>query len=103
MPYSKISQLPLVEEMSQMTSPFSTLKSARDASSSGPNLMKALAVSPGALAIHWSMVRAFYQHITLPESLVSMIMYSVAQSNNCQYCSAAHELSCRTWGSTNRP
>ena len=27
-----------------------------------------------------------------------MILYAIAERNNCRYCSASHELSCRTLG-----
>jgi uncharacterized peroxidase-related enzyme len=63
-----------------------------------PNIMKALAVSPAALAIYWASFSAFYKHTTLPQSLTAMILYAVAEQNECQYCSAAHEVSCRTLG-----
>lgn len=63
-----------------------------------PNIMKGLAVSPAALAIYWGMTRTFYQHTTLPEALTSMILFTIAETNNCQYCSASHELTCRTLG-----
>ena len=63
-----------------------------------PNYFKALAASPAALAIYWAYYRAFLEHSTLPESLTAMILYAVAQQNECQYCSAGHELSCRTLG-----
>ncbi len=63
-----------------------------------PNMMKALAGSPAALAIHWDFTRAFYEHTTLPESLTSMILYTIAETSNCEYCSAGNELTCRTLG-----
>jgi uncharacterized peroxidase-related enzyme len=63
-----------------------------------PNLFKALAASPAALAIEWALFRALYTHGTLPQSLSAMILYAVAEQNECQYCSASHELSCRTLG-----
>jgi uncharacterized peroxidase-related enzyme len=63
-----------------------------------PNYAKALAVSPAALAIYWDFQRSFYQHTTLPESLTSMILFTIAKTANCQYCSASHELACRTLG-----
>jgi uncharacterized peroxidase-related enzyme len=63
-----------------------------------PNFFKALAASPAALAISWSWFGALYRHATLPQSLLAMIMYAIAEQNNCQYCSASHELSCRTLG-----
>ncbi|HMN29038.1 MAG TPA: carboxymuconolactone decarboxylase family protein [Caldilineaceae bacterium] len=63
-----------------------------------PNLFKTLAISPGALAMYWSMLRSLYQHSTLPQSLIAMILYTVAQANDCQYCSAGYEVTCRTLG-----
>jgi uncharacterized peroxidase-related enzyme len=63
-----------------------------------PNIHKALAVSPAALTVYWEMVRTFYQHVTLPQSLVAMILFTVATNKNCRYCSATHDLTCRTLG-----
>jgi uncharacterized peroxidase-related enzyme len=63
-----------------------------------PNMFKALGASPAALAIGWSWFGALYRHSTLPQSLLAMIMYAIAQQNECQYCSASHELSCRILG-----
>jgi uncharacterized peroxidase-related enzyme len=63
-----------------------------------PNYVKAVAVSPAALAIIWDFQRSFYQHTTLPESLTAMIHFTIAESNNCQYCSAGNEFTCRTLG-----
>ncbi len=63
-----------------------------------PNFFKALAASPAALAIEWAGFKALYEHSTLPQSLLAMIMYAIAEQNECQYCSASHELSCRTLG-----
>ena len=63
-----------------------------------PNMFKALAASPGALAIEWALFKAMFQHSTLPMSLSAMIRYAIAEQNECQYCSASHELTCRTLG-----
>ncbi len=63
-----------------------------------PNYFRALAASPAALAIHWAMQRAIFEHATLPKSLSAMILYAIAQRNECGYCSANHELSCLTLG-----
>ena len=63
-----------------------------------PNLFKALGASPAALAISWAWFGALYRHSTLPQSLLAMILYAIAEQNHCQYCSASHELSCRTLG-----
>jgi alkylhydroperoxidase family enzyme len=63
-----------------------------------PNMDKALAVSPAALAIHWGFTRSFFEHTTIPESLTAMILYTIAETGNCEYCSASNELTCRTLG-----
>jgi uncharacterized peroxidase-related enzyme len=63
-----------------------------------PNAFKALAVSPAALTISWEMFSSFYRNTTFPQSLFSMILYTIAKSGNCTYCSANHELTCRTLG-----
>lgn len=63
-----------------------------------PNYLLALGESPPMLKLYWEMVKNFYGTITLPESLIPMIMYTIARSNNCEYCSASHELTCRTLG-----
>jgi uncharacterized peroxidase-related enzyme len=63
-----------------------------------PNIMRALAVSPAALTAYWDFTRSFRQHSTLPESLTYMILYAIAETSHCTYCSAAHELTCRTLG-----
>ncbi|MFZ0546081.1 MAG: hypothetical protein WAM60_11615 [Candidatus Promineifilaceae bacterium] len=63
-----------------------------------PNMIKTLGVSPAALAIHMGMFQAMYAHLTLPQSLVAMISYTVAEYANCEYCSVNNELMCRTLG-----
>jgi uncharacterized peroxidase-related enzyme len=63
-----------------------------------PNWGKVLAVSPAALATHWDFQRSFYQRITLPRTLTAMILYTVAETGKCKYCSALNEMYCRTMG-----
>jgi uncharacterized peroxidase-related enzyme len=63
-----------------------------------PNIIKVMANSRAALASYWNSVSVFYQHTILPESLIAMLFYTVANANNCEYCSAGHELTCRTLG-----
>jgi uncharacterized peroxidase-related enzyme len=63
-----------------------------------PNWGKALAVSPAALATHWDFQRSFYQRTTLPRTLIAMILYTVAETGKCEYCSALNEMYCRTMG-----
>lgn len=98
--YSKVSDLPLIEEeeaTGDVARIYADVK--RDLQLPiVPNHLKALAVSPAALAIYWDFTRSFYQNTTLPASLTSMILFTIAERANCQYCSAGHELTCRTLG-----
>lgn len=97
---SKMSGLPIIEEeeaTGEVARIYADIK--RDLQLPVvPNYAKAVAVSPAALAIYWDFQRSFYQHTTLPQSLTSMILYTIAETGNCQYCSATHELTCRTLG-----
>lgn len=100
MRYSKISGLPIIDEDDAegevarifddykqfMQTPYLT------------NFYKGMAVSPAALTIHWDFIRSAIGNLTLPESLVYMILYTIAASKECQYCSAVNELSCRMLG-----
>ena len=63
-----------------------------------PNMMKTLAASPAALAMHWGGFLAYFGHMTIPQSLFAMIGYTVAEHSNCEYCSVNNELMCRTLG-----
>jgi hypothetical protein len=62
-----------------------------------PNAAKALAVSPFALKMFCDITRS-YSHTTLPQSLISMILFTIAKTGDCKYCSATNELTCRTLG-----
>lgn len=63
-----------------------------------PNSIKTLGISPAALTTYWDFTRSFYEHTTLPESLTSMILFTIAETRDCKYCSASHELTCRSLG-----
>ena len=63
-----------------------------------PNFIKSFASSPSALAMLWEMNRALFQNMTIPQSLVAMIGFTVAEHNNCRYCSASNEMTCRITG-----
>ena len=63
-----------------------------------PNFLKAMASSPEMLAFSHTYWMAAFTNFTLPQSLISMIQYTIATRNNCLYCSANHEVSCRTLG-----
>jgi len=63
-----------------------------------PNSFKVLAASPDMTAFFWKTWQAYFEYTTLPQSLVTMIHYTIATKNNCTYCSANNELACRTLG-----
>jgi uncharacterized peroxidase-related enzyme len=63
-----------------------------------PNSAKTLAVSPAALKIFCDITQSYNTNTTLPQSLISMILYTVAKTGDCKYCSATNELACRTLG-----
>lgn len=62
------------------------------------NILKAIAASPDMLAFQWEMTKAYNTHLSLPQSLVGMIGYTISTNNNCTYCSVLSELSCRSLG-----
>lgn len=63
-----------------------------------PNMDKAMALAPHLIKIHMAMWGAIRDHLTLPESLYSIISYCISTAKNCTYCSVNHELFCRTLG-----
>jgi uncharacterized peroxidase-related enzyme len=63
-----------------------------------PNMIKTIGNSPAALAIHMGMYQIMIENVTIPQSLVAMISYTVAEYANCEYCSVNSELLCRTLG-----
>ncbi|HSR31129.1 MAG TPA: hypothetical protein VLY63_11240 [Anaerolineae bacterium] len=63
-----------------------------------PNMMKTLAVSPAALTGAWGLYGGFLLNTTLPRALTSMILYTVAESRNCEYCTVINEFACRNLG-----
>lgn len=62
------------------------------------NFTKAIGISPPALKFELDMTSSFYENITLPLSLTSLIFFTIAQKSDCEYCTAAHEVTCRTVG-----
>jgi uncharacterized peroxidase-related enzyme len=63
-----------------------------------PNMFKTLAVSPAALASAWGLYGNFLRNTTLPGALMSMILFTVAESRDCEYCAAQNEFACRSLG-----
>lgn len=63
-----------------------------------PNMLKAVAVSPAALKTLAALYGTFFANTTLPQSIIAMVAYTIATKNECTYCSANNELTCRTLG-----
>ena len=100
MQYSKISDLPIIEEHEaegEVAKIFESVKRDMEVPFV-PNVYKGLAINPGALKVHYMITKTAYENAILPESVIEMILFAIAESNNCEYCSAGHELSCRTLG-----
>ena len=57
-----------------------------------PNAAKTMAASPAALGIFCDITRSYGRRTTLPQSLISMILYTIAKTGDCKYCSATNEL-----------
>ena len=96
----KVSNLPIYEEdevNDQVAELYNDTKRVLE-SPYVPNLMKALATSPPILSACNKIYRTFYEHISLPHSLIAMISYCVPNAKNCTYCAANGELTCRTLG-----
>jgi uncharacterized peroxidase-related enzyme len=63
-----------------------------------PNIWKTLASSDVALTGTWNVLRNIFLQTNLPMSLASMILFSIAAAKKCQYCSAVHQVTCKTLG-----
>lgn len=63
-----------------------------------PNIFKAIAMSPGSLKFYVDAMRSMYAYLTLPESLIAMICFTVAKNSDCVYCTATNEVMCRKLG-----
>ena len=99
MRYQPVSAIPLIEEedaTGEVATMFAEIRRELELPYV-PNAAKGLAVSPAALGFFWDVTRS-YQRLTLPHSLVSMILFTIAKTGDCKYCSATNELSCRTLG-----
>lgn len=63
-----------------------------------PNGVKTMSIAPSTIYAYWNFYKSLITRLSLPPSLVSMILYAIASSNDCTYCSSWNELSCRTYG-----
>lgn len=65
-----------------------------------PNLFKATAGNGNENLLRgtWEAMSNIYLKNSLPMSLKAMILYSIALSSDCAYCSSVHQVTCRTLG-----
>ena len=63
-----------------------------------PNMNKVLAQSPQALKGTVAMLGELLMGSSLPQPIVSMLLYSISLTRRCQYCSSMHRLTCRMVG-----
>lgn len=63
-----------------------------------PNIDKVAANSARVLAGTWDVFRNVFLQTSLPLPLAAMILYSIAAARKCQYCSAVHQVTCKTLG-----
>lgn len=63
-----------------------------------PNLYKGAAGATNVLSGTWAAMNNVFLQTSLPMSLASMILYSIAAAKRCRYCSAVHQVTCKTLG-----
>ena len=62
------------------------------------NFFTATAGSPAVLAGTWAVMHQVYLQGVLPASLKALILYAIAMTHQCRYCSAVHQATCRSLG-----
>lgn len=100
MSYLPMSQLPMTEEQQangDVAQVFNDIQREMEIPFV-PNIFKALAGSPFALTGTWDLMRNVYLESSLPMSLKAMILYAISAAHKCQYCSAVHQVTCKTVG-----
>ena len=63
-----------------------------------PNIHKSVGTSAPVLQGTWDMFRNVFLNTSLPMPVASMILYSIAAAKKCQYCSAVHQVTCKSLG-----
>lgn len=63
-----------------------------------PKGFKAISASSAAFTAYWNMYSNFVIRTVLPEPLIAMVLYAIAESNDCRYCATLNEASCRMFG-----
>ena len=63
-----------------------------------PNLFKTLAGSETALKGGWAAFDHLFLQNSLPVALKAMVLYTIASTNACKYCSSVHQATCKSLG-----
>lgn len=63
-----------------------------------PNIDKHVAISPNVLKGTWGAVRNIFLTTSLPQTLCTMIIYSVSAANKCWYCDSFFKSACLAVG-----
>ena len=63
-----------------------------------PNLFRVTANSENVLLGTWELMKNVYLNANLPKAITAMILYHIAESNNCAYCGSIHKVTCQTLG-----
>jgi uncharacterized peroxidase-related enzyme len=63
-----------------------------------PHGFQFMSASPAAATAYWGLYSNFMSKTMLPEPLIAMILYAIAESNDCRFCSALNEATCRMYG-----
>lgn len=63
-----------------------------------PNIHRTMASSPPALKGTWGALRHIYLDSSIPSSLASMVMFAIAAAKHCGYCTAVHQVTCKSLG-----
>ncbi len=61
-------------------------------------LFKQTGMAPNVAVGTWTVFKRIFGGTSLPASLATMILYSIAAAKNCQYCATIHQATCRTLG-----
>ncbi|MEW5958341.1 MAG: hypothetical protein AB1801_11485 [Chloroflexota bacterium] len=100
MKYLPVSKLPVLEEEAaagEIAETFDEIRTVLGVPSVGvANL--AVASSPATLISGTRLLHDFIQQTTLPPPLLFMIHYTISSTKNCNCCSAAFKVACRSVG-----
>ena len=63
-----------------------------------PNIDKHVAISPNVLKATWEAERHIYLNSSLPQTISSLIIFSVSAANECYYCDSFFRSVCMAVG-----